>query len=585
MSEIQMNLAIFGLSRAGNIHYNNTTSRDDLFNVKYVIDKKNHSHQQDVIDFDDSVNVEKAVLDVDAVIIASPTETHFDIIMLALNCNKHVFVEKPIVNNYDQIKTCFELAEKKNLILFVGYNRRFDPTIARIKDQVECGDIGFVNYVLTINRDYPYPSQRVLESCSGIFNDCASHDIDYVNWILDDKPISVQVCIDDHNMHENYNFDHVLINLKYSMGTIASINLSRVATSYDQRCEFYGTNGEIINNQFLQNARLSFPERYHDAFLNELDAFYECIIDNIPSPVTLDQCLSNYSIVQACEESVEKNKKITIKYGGKEQKQFRNYNNAPQSVINNYLMARKKQTMDFVLNMHQKYQTLDLKMEIWDILEDLNDLIDVSDPDCSHPNLYHAIQTAEMIRKDGHSEWMQVIGLLHDIGKIMYKKGCDRDGTSKKQQWAMVGDTFMLGCSLPKGLIYSDFNQYNPDMKDDRYNTKYGVYQPGCGLDNMVCSWGHDEYLYQILRSKKNPNSLPDKALYIIRFHSLYAYHDKCEYLHFQSDKDNEMLPVLQLFNNYDLYSKSDEIFNVEELKPYYTNLIAKFFTNSYLYI
>ena len=574
MSETQMNLAIFGLGRAGKIHYDNAKSRDDLFNVKYVIDP---FHQDNFKDHD---SVKKAVLDVDAIIISSPTETHYDLIMLGLNCNKHVFVEKPIVNDYKQIKTCFELAERKNLILFVGYNRRFDPIIANIKDQIEDGKIGFVNYALTISRDFPHPN-----ASSGIFNDCATHDIDYLNWILDDKPISVQVCVDDHNAHENYNFEHVLINLKYSMGTIASINLSRHSNSYDQRCEFYGTEGEIINNQFIQNAQLSFAERYYDAFINELETFYNCVTDGISSPISMDQCLSNYTIVLACQESVDKNKKITIKYGGEEQKPFRNYDNAPQSVINNYLTARKKQTMDFVLNMHQKYRILNMKMEIWDILEDLNSLVDVSDPDCSHPNLYHAIQTAEMIRKDGHPEWMQVIGLLHDIGKIMYKKGCDQDGTSKKQQWAMVGDTFMLGCKLADKLIYPEFNKFNPDMKDSRYSSEYGIYEPGCGLDNMICSWGHDEYLYQILRSKKNPNSLPEQALYIARFHSLYSYHDKCEYLQFQSEKDKEFLPVLQLFNDYDLYSKSDEIFNIEDLKPYYTTLLSKFFENTYLFI
>jgi inositol oxygenase len=61
-------------------------------------------------------------------------------------------------------------------------------------------------------------------------------------------------------------------------------------------------------------------------------------------------------------------------------------------------------------------------MDIWEILEDLNSLTDVSDQDCFHPNLYHAVQTVEMIRKDGHPEWMQLIGLLHNVRKIMYKK-------------------------------------------------------------------------------------------------------------------------------------------------------------------
>ena len=275
------------------------------------------------------------------------------------------------------------------------------------------------------------------------------------------------------------------------------------------------------------------------------------------------------------------NQKKTVK----SKDSFRNYDNASPEVVNNYRKARQNQTMDFALKMKQKFTKFQDKMNIWDILDDLNNLIDVSDPDCSHPNLYHAIQTAEMMRKDGLSEWMQLMGLIHDIGKIMYKKGNDDEGTGKKEQWAMVGDTFMLGCRLSEKIIYPEFNELNPDMKNPFYNTKYGIYKPNCGLDNMVCSWGHDEYLYQILSSENNPNTLPEEAKYIARFHSLYAYHDKQEYFRFQSEKDKSFFKTLKLFNKYDLYSKSDEIFDVEKLKPYYMKLFRKYFKNEYLYI
>jgi len=264
---------------------------------------------------------------------------------------------------------------------------------------------------------------------------------------------------------------------------------------------------------------------------------------------------------------------------------FRNYDQATTAVRNNYLMARKTQTLAFVLQRKQSFSLLETKMDIWDILYDLNNLIDVSDPDCSFPNLYHAIQTAEMIRKDGHPEWMQLIGLLHDIGKIMYKRGKDAEGTGQSAQWAMVGDTFIVGCKLPDTIIYPEFNKSNPDMTNESYNTTMGIYHPNCGLDNVHCSWGHDEYLYSILTSPKNPNRLPEEALYIIRFHSLYAYHDKGEYAHFQSDKDKRLFSILKTFNTYDLYSKHDEIINVETIKAYYSNLIKSFFTNDFLYI
>ena len=359
------------------------------------------------------------------------------------------------------------------------------------------------------------------------------------------------------------------------------MNLSRISSSYDQRCEFYGDNGEIINNEFKQNSKLSFPQRYKDAFKYELETFFNCIKDNIKPIVTKEQCLNNYIIAEACQEAVDKNKKITIKYG----KGFRNYENVSKCVSNNYLKARQNQTFEFVQNIHKKFSNFDNKMEIWDILEDLNSLVDVSDPDVSHPNLYHAIQTAEMMKKDGLPDWMQLIGLLHDIGKIMYKKGNDSEGTGKKEQWAMVGDTFIVGCKLPDGIIFPEFNKDNPDMYNEKYNTDLGIYSKGCGLDNLICSWGHDEYLYRILTSEKNPNKLPDEALYMARFHSLYAYHDKNEYFRFQSDKDKEMFSWLKKFNKYDLYSKCDDILDINTLKPYYMDLINKYFANSFLYI
>ena len=68
-------------------------------------------------------------------------------------------------------------------------------------------------------------------------------------------------------------------------------------------------------------------------------------------------------------------------------------------------------------------------------------------------------QTAEAIKKDGHPEWMQVVGLIHDIGKIIFKWGCDEDGTSLTEQWSIVGDTFVVGCQLPDELIYPELNE------------------------------------------------------------------------------------------------------------------------------
>lgn len=581
-----MEVILFGYGRAGQIHYKNIMENKN-YKLSGVVDAVNVSSKIDQdVEFIYDTDIEKINILLDnnnikAVIVATPTRCHYYYIMLSLKKNKHVFVEKPVADDIYQINECFDYANKNNLILFVGYTRRYDPTIMAIKESVDNNKIGKINYVLTISRDYPYPQENFLKICSGIFHDCATHDIDYVNWIIKDKPISVYVAVESNVNIEEYNYNHVLINLNYSSGTVASLNLSRVSSSYDQRCEFYGDKGELINNIYDPRSQYSFPERYNQAFKKEIEEFYNCIMNNKSPIVTKDECIVNFIIAEACQESIDKNRKITIKYG----KGFRDYDLVSKSISNNYFMARKYQTVEFVKSMIEKFSNFDTKIGIWDILEDLNNLVDVSDPDCSHPNLYHAIQTAEMIRKDGHPDWLQLIGLIHDMGKIMYLKGNDSDGTGKGKQWAMVGDTFIVGCKLSDKIIFSEYNSENLDIQDDRYNSDLGIYKEQCGLDNLMCSWGHDEYLYRILKSEKNQNNLPEEALYIIRFHSLYLYHDKQEYFRFQSEKDKNFFTVLKLFNKYDLYSKSDEIHNIEQLMPYYINLINKYFKNSYLYI
>ena len=140
----------------------------------------------------------------------------------------------------------------------------------------------------------------------------------------------------------------------------------------------------------------------------------------------------------------------------------------------------------------------------------------------------------------------------------------------------MVGDTFLVGCKSPENIIFPEFNKENPDMLNEKYNNEVGIYSYGCGIDNGHCSWGHSESLYIILSPSKNPNELPAEALYIARFHLLYAYHDKEEYFHLQPDKDKEMLHILKTFNEYDLYSKRDEIYDVNKLKDCYMGLIKK---------
>jgi inositol oxygenase len=103
--------------------------------------------------------------------------------------------------------------------------------------------------------------------------------------------------------------------------------------------------------------------------------------------------------------------------------------------------------------------------------------------------------------------------------------------------------------------------------------TKYGIYEPNCGLDKVHLSWGHDEYIYYATK-----NYLPESAQYMLRYHSFYSQHKHNAYRHLMSDHDVKMFDWVDKFNRYDLYSKGSAKPDIKELKPYYLDLIAEFF-------
>ncbi|KAI9158862.1 Inositol oxygenase 1 [Paramyrothecium foliicola] len=259
---------------------------------------------------------------------------------------------------------------------------------------------------------------------------------------------------------------------------------------------------------------------------------------------------------------------------GKDTATFRQYEDACDRVKNFYREQHEKQTVAYNLAARNRFNSASRKrpeMTIWQAMEKLNTLVDESDPDTSLSQIEHLLQSAEAIRRDGKPRWMQATGLIHDLGKLMlFFEELETQG-----QWDVVGDTFPVGCAFDKRIIYPDTFANNPDSKDPIYSTKHGIYSPGCGLDNVMLSWGHDEYLYHVV---KDQSTLPDEALAMIRYHSFYPWHREGAYRDLMCDKDWAMMKAVQAFNPYDLYSKSDSVPNVEELKPYYMELLDEFF-------
>src|SRR5712672_465008 len=251
---------------------------------------------------------------------------------------------------------------------------------------------------------------------------------------------------------------------------------------------------------------------------------------------------------------------------GKSEEEFRNYEaDANSTVTQFYRQNHAGQTFDFVINKKAEYCSLNRgKKSIWEMAEYLNTLVDDSDPDTDLTQIEHLLQTAEAIRKDGYPRWFVLTGLLHDIGKVLCLYG--------EPQWAVVGDTFPVGCRFDERIVYHEFFADNPDAHDARFSSRLGMYEENCGLRNVKLSWGHDEYLYHIFK-----NYLPEPALYMIRYHSFYAWHREHAYDHLLDDHDREMFDWVRKFNPYDLYSKNPVPPDVKKLRPYYEALIAKY--------
>lgn len=271
----------------------------------------------------------------------------------------------------------------------------------------------------------------------------------------------------------------------------------------------------------------------------------------------------------------------------KAKEEFRDYVTGDEAILavvrDNYYKMRTRQTVDYVTRMRQQYLTFDRPMMPWDAILELQAFVDLSDPDITLPNVVHLLQSAEGMREDGRPDWMQLVGLIHDLGKVMFLWGKDEDGTSLQNQWGLVGDIFLVGCKLPDTCIYKEFNEQNPDMDDPRYNTELGMYTEGCGLDNCLTAWGHDEYLYQVLKNHPD-NKIPEEGMAMIRYHSFYPWHTGGSYSKLENDLDKKRKEWVLDFNQYDLYTKCTRTFDMEEVKAYYLPIIEKYLGKGPIY-
>jgi inositol oxygenase len=213
-----------------------------------------------------------------------------------------------------------------------------------------------------------------------------------------------------------------------------------------------------------------------------------------------------------------------------------------------YLRHNRDQTLERARALRSHYAGRVLgRATVLERFDALADVRDESDADLhGMSQLGHALQTAAAIKRDGLGEDWIVLGLVHDLGKLLVQHG--------ERQEFVVGDIFPLGCAFSPHIQYAEFFELNPDSQDPTYQSRDGIYEPGCGLDRVTFAYGHDEYLYEVLRDQ-----LPPEIAWTIRYHSFQSLAE--HYLQLFDDRDRRLREsYMKPFARYDLYSKDPEL-------------------------
>ena len=241
---------------------------------------------------------------IDAVLVTSPTNTHVEISQAAAKAGKHIFCEKPIAFDLEQIDETLAIVEKAGVKFQVGFNRRFDVSFMRVREAVTSGEIGEPHIMRITSRDPAPPSIEYVKVSGGIFLDMTIHDFDMARYLIADEVVEIYAAGGvrvDPQIGEAGDIDTAVITLRFQNGVIATIDNSREAVyGYDQRVEVFGSKGMVTaENPLTDTVTFSgsegtraasppyfFVERYKAAFLSELQAFFACIQEDRLPPVT-----------------------------------------------------------------------------------------------------------------------------------------------------------------------------------------------------------------------------------------------------------------------------------------------------------
>jgi myo-inositol 2-dehydrogenase / D-chiro-inositol 1-dehydrogenase len=316
--------ALFGAGRIGRIHAANIASHGAA-RLKYVVDVDAAAAGKIAASSGAAVADTKAALAdgaVDAVLVASPTGTHADLIEAAAAAGKAILCEKPVDLDVARARAAVAAAERAGVLLAIGFNRRYDPSFRRIRRGIDEGEIGAVESVLIVSRDPSPPPVSYVKGSGGMFRDMTIHDLDMARWLLGEEPVEVTAhgsSLVDPAIGAAGDIDTAAVTLRTAGGRIAQVaNSRRAAFGYDQRIEVCGALGMLsAGNRRATSVEHAdsagyrcdpalpfFLERYADAYRLELDAFVRRLHGEPSDLVSGADGVRALEIADACDRSM-----------------------------------------------------------------------------------------------------------------------------------------------------------------------------------------------------------------------------------------------------------------------------------------
>jgi myo-inositol 2-dehydrogenase/D-chiro-inositol 1-dehydrogenase len=331
----KIKVGVIGAGRIGKLHLENLAVRNPSAEVIAVADvfveaAKELADRFGVKTVSQDYREILSNKDVDAVIICSPTDTHAQYTIEAAEAGKHIFCEKPLDLSLERIQEVLDVVENAGVKLMIGFNRRWDPNYAKVKQVVSEGKIGNPHILKITSRDPSPPPPEYIAVSGGMFLDMTIHDFDMARYVVGSEVTEVYAkanVLVDPSIGQAGDVDTAVIILYFENGAIGTIDNSRQAVyGYDQRLEVFGSEGmvEIGNDTHDTHAYFNkegsqgplpldfFMDRYVQSYAIEMDAFIKALINDDMVPVPGREGLISVAIGLAAKKSALENRPVKL---------------------------------------------------------------------------------------------------------------------------------------------------------------------------------------------------------------------------------------------------------------------------------